>query len=148
MSTPTLYRSGDATPSKRLPLHSHQQNGSKNLTRGFTNKNPLRLFRRSKQRTDSAASADMQGLNVLQWLQSFCPEDVLPKVLAFAGPQKTAALSKTNRHWHAVMQKEGTWRVLCEELYKVCVVSYAACSSAWSSLFEYVFTYHDAPFTF
>lgn len=58
--------------------------------------------------------------NVLQWLESStCPPDVLPLVLAFSGPQTAAALSKCNRHWRRVMQSEGTWRVMCEELYKV-----------------------------
>lgn len=59
--------------------------------------------------------------NILQWLETCCPQDVLPKVLAFCGPQKTAALAKTNRHWRSIVRAEGTWRVLCEELYKVCV---------------------------
>jgi hypothetical protein len=56
--------------------------------------------------------------NVLQWLEAFCPNDVVPKILAFAGPQKTTVLSKTNRHWNGVMKKESTWRVLCKELNK------------------------------
>lgn len=57
--------------------------------------------------------------NILEWLESKCPGDVLPVVLAFCGPQQTAALSKTNKHWNALVRREGTWRVLCEELYKV-----------------------------
>ena len=62
--------------------------------------------------------------NILEWLENDCPVDVLPVVLAFCGPQQTAALSRTNQHWNEVIRKEGTWRVLCEELYKVRIVSY------------------------
>jgi hypothetical protein len=62
-------------------------------------------------------------LNVMEFLIDVCPEDVLPKILAFAGPQKTAALSKVNRVWRDVIAEEWTWRVLCEDLYKVCLFS-------------------------
>jgi hypothetical protein len=57
--------------------------------------------------------------DVLHWLQSDCPQDVVLRVLAFAGPQTASALSKTNRYWKEVMDDEETWRVLCEQLYKV-----------------------------
>ncbi len=57
--------------------------------------------------------------NVMQWLQSDCPQDLVLRVLAFAGPQTASALSKTNRYWKEVMDEEQTWRVLCEQLYKV-----------------------------
>jgi hypothetical protein len=56
----------------------------------------------------------------MEFLIDVCPEDVLPKILAFAGPQKTATLSKVNRVWRDVIAEEWTWRVLCEDLYKVC----------------------------
>jgi hypothetical protein len=55
----------------------------------------------------------------MQFLIDICPEDILPKILAFAGPQKTAALSKVNRVWRDVIDEDWTWRVLCEDLYKV-----------------------------
>jgi hypothetical protein len=57
--------------------------------------------------------------NVLTFLQTSCPDDVLPRVLAFAGPQQIAVLQKTNRFWKTLLERDGTWRVLCEELYKV-----------------------------
>jgi hypothetical protein len=56
--------------------------------------------------------------NVLTFLQTSCPDDVLPRVLAFAGPQQIAVLQKTNRFWKTLLERDGTWRVLCEELYK------------------------------
>jgi hypothetical protein len=58
--------------------------------------------------------------NVMTFLIDLCPEDILPKILAFAGPQKTAALSKVSRVWRDVVNEDQTWRVLCEDLYKVC----------------------------
>ena len=55
----------------------------------------------------------------LAWLEKECPGDIVPKVLAFCGPQQVAALSKTNKHWNTIVRQERTWRVMCEELYKV-----------------------------
>jgi len=56
--------------------------------------------------------------NVMQWMQSDCPKDVVPSILAFAGPQKVATIGKTNRFWRQVMEQEETWSRLCESLYK------------------------------
>lgn len=67
----------------------------------------------------AATVAAAQEPNILEWLQKECPADVLPVVLAFAGPQQVSALSKTNKHWNSLILREGTWRVMCEGLYKV-----------------------------
>ena len=58
--------------------------------------------------------------NLTQFLTTACPTDVLPKILAHAGPTAAAALQQTSRHFHTLLDAEGTWRGLCEELYKVC----------------------------
>ena len=56
----------------------------------------------------------------MEFLELACPEEVLPKVLAFAGPQTTAALAKTNSTWKKfIVDTDSTWKVLCQELYKV-----------------------------
>jgi hypothetical protein len=70
--------------------------------------------------TETTESSEPSTPNVMEFLINVCPEDVLPKILAFAGPQKTAALSKVNRVWRDVINEDWTWRVLCEDLYKVC----------------------------
>jgi hypothetical protein len=70
--------------------------------------------------TPNMASSGQPQPNVMHFLIDVCPEDVLPKILAFAGPQKTAALSQVNRVWRDIVAEDGTWRVLCEDLYKVC----------------------------
>jgi len=57
--------------------------------------------------------------SVMQWLQQDCPQDLLPKILAFCGPQQTSVLGQTNRFWRDVVKEEATWRTLCEDLYKV-----------------------------
>ena len=56
---------------------------------------------------------------LMQWMQSTCPRDVVPKIMAFCGPQTTATLGQCNRFWRDLVASEETWRVLCEELYKV-----------------------------
>jgi hypothetical protein len=69
--------------------------------------------------TVKTASSGKPQPDVMKFLVDFCPEDVLPKILAFAGPQKTAALRKVNRVWRDIIAEDRTWRVLCEDLYKV-----------------------------
>jgi hypothetical protein len=58
-------------------------------------------------------------LNAVQWLGEECPKDLLPTILAYAGPKTTAALTKTNKRWNNIVQQESTWKVLCEDFYKV-----------------------------
>lgn len=60
--------------------------------------------------------------HLMEWLQTDCPQDLLPKILAFSGPQLTVRLSQTNKFWHRVVSQEQTWRTLSEELYKVSFV--------------------------
>jgi hypothetical protein len=78
----------------------------------------------SSFQTQTTESSEPSTPNVMDFLIDVCPEDVLPKILAFAGPQKIAALSKVNRVWRDVIAEEWTWRVLCEDLYKVCSCSF------------------------
>lgn len=56
--------------------------------------------------------------NVLQWLEHDAAKDAVPLILAFAGPQKCAALAAVSKHWYDLLHQETTWRVMCEELYK------------------------------
>lgn len=65
------------------------------------------------------SSLDLAQANPLRFLEEACPPDVLPLVLAYAGPQKAAVLQRTNRHWKKVLEEETTWKVMCQELYKV-----------------------------
>lgn len=90
-----------------------------------------RLFvptkRKSAMRIKAAAATSAttpNQMNAVLWLQgNDCPMDVMPKILAYAGPQMAQTLSKCNHFWNNVMQDEATWRSLCEELYKVCFYS-------------------------
>ena len=61
-----------------------------------------------------------RSLDIMEWLQQDCPQDLLPKILAFTGPQMIARLFETNRFWYGVISQERTWKVLCQDLYKVC----------------------------
>ena len=91
-------------------------------------KDPLRrhtssvttIMSEDSERLDSstAATAATAADNVLQWMEWSFPEDVMPKILSFAGPQTTSILSRTNRHWNSLVCKESTWRVMCEDLHK------------------------------
>jgi len=66
----------------------------------------------------SLQSSSSGQLNAMQWMQNDCPKDVVPLILAFAGPQKIDAIGKTNRFWRELIEQESTWRRLCEMLYK------------------------------
>jgi hypothetical protein len=70
-------------------------------------------------RRSNAAASSPTSQNLMQWLQTECPQDLLPRILAFAGPQTASAFARTNKFWNEVAQKESTWRTICEELYKV-----------------------------
>ena len=82
--------------------------------------NKVRVARRRQVPQPTLVSSFMDDNNVMSWLETECPHDLLPRVLAFAGPQKTAALSRTCRFWRDVVDKESTWKTMCEEMYKVC----------------------------
>jgi hypothetical protein len=68
---------------------------------------------------NSSNAAMPRAANPLLFLQESCPPDVLPLILAFCGPQQAAVLQRTNRHWRDLLAEETTWKVLCQELYKV-----------------------------
>lgn len=61
--------------------------------------------------------------NVMEFLTEYCPPDVLPKILAYAGPQKAASFAQVNRYCRDIMEEQWTWKCLCEELYKVRMVT-------------------------
>jgi len=76
-------------------------------------------------KTKTASKTTTSRANAVQWLQQACPGDVLPKILAYAGPQTVAALMRTSKYFFEQIvgnqeESERTWKVLCEELYKVC----------------------------
>jgi len=86
-------------------------------------RSPRRIFKSFRSvGTNHKAAANTIELqadrNLTQFLTVDCPTDVLPKILAYAGPISAAALKQTSRHFRDVLNTEGTWRGLCEELYK------------------------------
>ena len=97
-----------------VPSWLHSRRPSK-----WRTKLPTLLGRHSKRcaLSEQQQRQDMTGL--MKFLQEDCPMDVVPKIMAFCGPQTIAALSQTNRHWRDVCWNDATWRILCEELYKV-----------------------------
>jgi cytoskeletal protein RodZ len=67
----------------------------------------------------ATSSTTTTPLNIMHLMQNDCPNDVLPLILAYIGPHKTAVIGRTNRFWRQITAQESTWRRLCEELYKV-----------------------------
>jgi len=94
---------------------------------------PTRLDRTSDEcNTDSILDTDMKitdmsaerqtverrQRNVLSWIHDEAPMDLIPKILAFAGPQKVAALSTLNKSWRRLCWTEPVWQTLCEDYGK------------------------------
>jgi hypothetical protein len=64
-------------------------------------------------------SASASEPNAVTFLQQACPREVVPLVLAYAGPQVAQALARSNHFWSDLMNDDATWKVQCQELYKV-----------------------------
>ena len=79
-----------------------------------------------RRRNVPAQTGPLDSSTVMGWLQHSCPQDLIPRVLAYSGPQTISALSLTCRFWKETTDKESTWRTLCEELYKVRSLSWPA----------------------
>jgi hypothetical protein len=124
-SSSLLKRLSRSSPNKSSPSSSSSSSSSsKSLGSKFRQlsasvASPLgRRNSRSSTMPETDAAAD-DAAALFRFLETVCPQDVLPKILAYAGPRKTAALRQSNRFWKNVTSKEGTWQVMCEELYKV-----------------------------
>eukprot|EP00814_Leptocylindrus_danicus_P019741 CAMPEP_0116018508 /NCGR_PEP_ID=MMETSP0321-20121206/8688_1 /TAXON_ID=163516 /ORGANISM="Leptocylindrus danicus var. danicus, Strain B650" /LENGTH=591 /DNA_ID=CAMNT_0003488911 /DNA_START=178 /DNA_END=1953 /DNA_ORIENTATION=+ len=60
----------------------------------------------------------LKGMNPLEWLASDAPDDVLPRILSFAGPRKLYALSCASKAWRKLTMKDAVWKTMCEDLQK------------------------------
>jgi hypothetical protein len=130
----TKTKSRESTTAGNSSVSSNKKKSSKPSSL----KQVLRQLRGPRSRCRASSTIDTETTeseeetstpNVLEFLTHVCPEDLIPNILAFAGPQKTAALSKVNRVWRDMIAKDRTWRVLCEELYKVCFLNTIASST-------------------
>lgn len=71
--------------------------------------------------------ADEQD-NVLSWMQTNAPPDVLPRILSFCGSRKVNALSRVNKAWNKLITTNDlVWRVMCEDTHKVRDVACRTC---------------------
>lgn len=53
------------------------------------------------------------------WLMESCPPDVFPKIMAFVGPESFSVFPQVHGFFQHLLEQDSTWKVLCEELYKV-----------------------------
>jgi hypothetical protein len=133
----TKTKSRESTTADNSSVSSNKKKSSKpSLKQALRQlRGPRRRRRASSIDTVTTESEEPSTPSVMEFLTDICPEDILPKILAFAGPQKTAALSKVNRVWRDVIAEDSTWRVLCEELYKVCFLNIIASSPYFQILY-------------
>lgn len=76
-------------------------------------------WREQTEQLQGLPSLQVESNDLMEFLTTTCPIDVVPHILAYAGPQTCASLRRVNRHWKGILDEEETWRVLCEDLYKV-----------------------------
>ena len=128
----TAVADNDVAPTKNSPSSKKKKKLWKrlwhcaSLTKRHNNKN--------KGSMDDAAAVALDDLdltNPVQWLEVVCPDEVVSKVLCFLAPQTTQALLQTNAYWFSLLRaaNQGTWRVLCEGLYKVCIFGRLYCNT-------------------
>jgi hypothetical protein len=114
--------------SQRLPNNNHQAEELEVLQqRGIGEEKQAKqqeetAIQQEQQHPVGASSSSSSSSSLL--LATFltrgdCPSDVLPRILAYAGPQTTCQLQHCSRFFYNVLHRQGTWRILCEELYKV-----------------------------
>ena len=56
--------------------------------------------------------------NILEWLHDEAPDDILPRVLSFAGSRRIAALSLASKSWRRMCLSETVWQTACEDTGK------------------------------
>ena len=78
----------------------------------------LQMTRRLQQQ-NSKRYPHAEVLAVLEFWRTVCPSEVTLKMLAFLGPQIILLLQLTQRNIYHLLQHDVSWRVLCEEMYKV-----------------------------
>lgn len=61
----------------------------------------------------------LNEINPIEWLASDAPDDILPRILSFAGPRKLYALSCASKVWRKLTMKDAVWKTMCEDLQKV-----------------------------
>lgn len=60
----------------------------------------------------------LNEINPIEWLASDAPDDILPRILSFAGPRKLYALSCASKVWRKLTMKDAVWKTMCEDLQK------------------------------
>jgi hypothetical protein len=74
----------------------------------------------------SSSSPPHSSPSLLTWLETTCPPELVPKILAMAGPHTMRSMLGVNRYWKHVMQDDDnatttttTWKSICQETNKV-----------------------------
>jgi len=57
--------------------------------------------------------------NIMHWLHDDAPQDIIPKVFSFVGPQTLQIVSRVNKSWRDLCLAEGVFRTLCEDYGKI-----------------------------
>lgn len=56
--------------------------------------------------------------SILTWIERDAPQDIIPKILSFAGPKKVQVLSKLNKTWRDMCLDDAVFKTMSEELGK------------------------------
>lgn len=119
------HHSSKATRSKACANKSSQKISNSN------NSNMMMYSSTSPPHCSSFSSASSppplsSSPSLLTWLETTCPPELVPKILAMAGPHTMRSMLGVNRYWKHVMQDDDnatttttTWKSICQETNKV-----------------------------
>ena len=66
----------------------------------------------------SKFQVSFQSQSIMHWLHDEAPQDIIPKIISYLGPQKHLIMSRLNKSWRKICLSEGVFRTLCEDYGK------------------------------
>ena len=75
--------------------------------------------RTSDKGVKTRESSPLPPQNIMHWLHDEAPQDIMPKVFSFVGPQTLQILSRVSKNWRKLCLAEGVFQTLCEDYGKL-----------------------------
>mmetsp|Transcript_23490 Transcript_23490/g.52047 ORF Transcript_23490/g.52047 Transcript_23490/m.52047 type:complete len:811 (-) Transcript_23490:168-2600(-) len=96
---------------------SYPTQETKNSTNSLAT--PIRQAARDAATVPTSVAAKYSDpASILVWLHDDAPQDILPRVLSFAGSRKISTLSRTSKSWRTICLSETVWQTACEDTGK------------------------------
>ena len=113
--------SSDSNQSNKVGKLHHLMDGESHVNNDYQpyleNEDFFKI-RQSHSESRSLMDHSVLSTNVMSWLHDEAPQDIIPKVLSYLGPQKHQVLSRLNKSWNKICLSEGVFRTLSEDYGK------------------------------